>query len=270
MGKTISDVCARTDICDSNENIVREFQQKALTFHSRDGNNRGQSFSMVPKITSTRDSEWLSSMSTLNSSERYEKYPSSSFIDYQQDSSSESLLYNEDSENLDGKVEKSISQLCTNFSSQDELEKGENVGCSLSEKGSKQDDCHVIEGDGGSMRDSMGDIPTLERIRSNAMQSKLVEAPQGKFLSEHEFYIQTADCNWERVCIESWNPWNGTWQVRGEDGMSFPAAPIALKTKQEYEFLSRERVFMTRSFGSYQIHLSKCWIRFIALRYVLN
>jgi len=240
MGKTISDVCVRTVICDNNDNIIREFQQNTLTFHFRDVHNRVQSFSMVPKITSSGDSESLSSRSTLNSSEDYEKYPSSSFVDYQQDPSSESLLYLGESENIDGEVKKSTSQLRTNVSSQDEK-----IVCNLSEDSSKQDDSQ-----GSSMRDSLSHIPTLERIRSNAMELKIFEAPQGKFVSEHEFYIQDADCNWEKVCIESWNPWNGTWQVRGEDGMTFPAAPIALKTKQEYGFLSRERVFTSRSFSS--------------------
>jgi len=251
MGKTISDICVRTETCDTNENLVREFQQKALTFPFRDRNNGGQNFSMVPKSTSSKDYEWLASRTTSNSPNSYEKHSSCSFTDYRQYPSLELLLYHANIENVDGEVEKSIFQFCTKVSSQDELEKSESIGCSISQEDSELDESPVIKADvSSSNEDSLIEFPILERIRSNAIELQPVKAPGGKFLSEQQFYIQNANCEWEIVSIESWNPWNGTWQVMGEDGISFPAAPIALKTKEEYEFLSRERVFRTRSFGS--------------------
>jgi len=90
--------------------------------------------------------------------------------------------------------------------------------------------------------------PELERQRSNAIQIKSVEAPK-EFREGNQFWVQDPLGHWERVTIETWNHWNGTWQVRDSFGESYPASPIALKNENEYAFLSRERVFEDRRFS---------------------
>jgi len=91
---------------------------------------------------------------------------------------------------------------------------------------------------------------TKLRKRGNAIEVKPIHRPIGNFLPGKQFYLQNGDLEWEAVTIESWNFWNGTWQVRGEDGMDFPAKPNALKSKEEYTFFTRERRFSFRSFTS--------------------
>jgi len=86
------------------------------------------------------------------------------------------------------------------------------------------------------------------RKRGKAIDLIPIERPEGKFVNEKEFFLQNAEGGWENVTIENWNPWNGTWQVKGVDGTAFPAAPIALKTAEEYGFLSRERRVRPRTF----------------------
>jgi len=91
------------------------------------------------------------------------------------------------------------------------------------------------------------------RMRRDAIQVTPIEPPDPKFMSGKQFFIQNSGYEWEMVILEHWNHWNGTWQVRGEDGISFPAPPIALKNDEEYEFLSRKRSFRLRSFNSMEI-----------------
>jgi len=92
--------------------------------------------------------------------------------------------------------------------------------------------------------------PLEVRKRGKAIMIKPIDRPGGKFLNGKHFYLQIAGGEWEKVTIEHWNSWNGTWQVRGSGGMAFPAAPIALKSEEEYGFLSRERSIKSRSFKS--------------------
>jgi len=92
--------------------------------------------------------------------------------------------------------------------------------------------------------------PSEVRRRGKAIQVKTVDRPGGKFLNGKEFWLQNNKGEWENVTIENWNPWNGTWQVRGAGGTAFPAAPIALKSEEEYGFLSRDRSIKSRSFKS--------------------
>jgi len=196
MGGSLSDICSRTEVCSSNENLILEFQQKALSFPTNINSKRRLSYGTVTKSFSYQDTDR---------------------------SSSKSL----------------------------ELEK---VECVCSSDVSKQflekDDIPVIVGNNVSCKDSLSETHILERIRSNAIELEPTEAPQGKFVREKQFYVRKSYGDWEIVCLESWNSWNATWQVKGGDGKSFPAAPIALKSKEEYEFLSRNRVVNSRSFGS--------------------
>jgi len=92
--------------------------------------------------------------------------------------------------------------------------------------------------------------PLEVRKRGKAIMIKPIDRPGGKFLNGKHFYLQIAGGEWEKVTIEHWNSWNGTWQVRGPGGIAFPAAPIALKSEEEYGFLSRERSTKSRSFKS--------------------
>jgi len=95
------------------------------------------------------------------------------------------------------------------------------------------------------------EVSSPVRVRGKAIDVTTLESPGGKFQYGKKFYLQNAGGTWEIVTIENWNHWSGTWQVRGADGTAFPAAPIALKTEEEYGFLSRERLVRARSFKSF-------------------
>jgi len=97
---------------------------------------------------------------------------------------------------------------------------------------------------------SVDSTPLEVRKRGKAIMIKPIDRPGGKFLNGKHFYLQIAGGEWEKVTIEHWNSWNGTWQVRGSGGTAFPAAPIALKSEEEYGFLSRKRSIKSRSFKS--------------------
>jgi len=92
--------------------------------------------------------------------------------------------------------------------------------------------------------------PLEVRKRGKAVVVKPVARPEGNIQNGKQFYLQNAGGEWEKVIIQNWNSWNGTWQVKGEEGRAFPAAPLALKSEEEYGFLSRERSIKTRSFKS--------------------
>jgi len=67
---------------------------------------------------------------------------------------------NADSNDADGEMAKTISQFCTKVSSQDELEKSESTGCSISQKDLELDESPVIEGDiSSSNEDGLSEIP---------------------------------------------------------------------------------------------------------------
>jgi len=88
------------------------------------------------------------------------------------------------------------------------------------------------------------------RVRRDAILVNTIDPPDRKLFLGKTFFLQNSAFDWERVTVEHWNCWNGTWQVRGEDGISFPAAPIALKNAKDHEFLTRERSIRLRSFNN--------------------
>jgi len=92
--------------------------------------------------------------------------------------------------------------------------------------------------------------PSHGRERRNAVRLDSFEMPSGVYKGDRR-YIQFGDDIWETVIIDGWNHWNGTWQVLDSNGRSIQAAPIALKTEDEYRFLSKERTIRYRSFGSF-------------------
>jgi len=102
---------------------------------------------------------------------------------------------------------------------------------------------------GGDWKTSDNKDPR-SRKRGNAIEIKPVACPIGNLLPGKQYYLQNGELQWEAVTIENWNFWNGTWQVRGENGVAFPARPSALKSEEEYRFFSRERSFSCRSFSS--------------------
>jgi len=98
---------------------------------------------------------------------------------------------------------------------------------------------------------SHGRLPLSHgRERRNAVRLDSYEMPSGVYKGDRR-YIQFGNDTWETVTIDSWNHWNGTWQVLDTNGRSIQAAPIALKTEDEYRFLSKERTIRYRSFGSF-------------------
>jgi len=92
--------------------------------------------------------------------------------------------------------------------------------------------------------------PSHGRERRNAVRLDSFEMPSGVYKGDRR-YIQFGNDIWETVTIDGWNHWNGTWQVLDTNGRSIQAAPIALKTEDEYRFLSKERTIRYRSFGSF-------------------
>jgi len=248
MGGNFSDICFRTELCASNENIILDFQHNALSFPTNISSKRRPSVGTVSKSTSNQDRS--SSKITSSIAESVKEYMKSGCINSKLHSS-DSSLHDAKEENNEARAKKSILPFSTSFSSQVEPEEVECVCInSISKQVLEQNDIPVIVGNNFSCKDGISETPTLERVRSNAIELKPAEAPQGKFVREKRFYIRKSYGDWESVCLESWNSWNATWQVRGGDGISFPAAPIALKSKDEYEFLSRNRVVNCRSFGS--------------------
>jgi len=91
--------------------------------------------------------------------------------------------------------------------------------------------------------------PNNGRDRTNAVRIDTHEMPSGVYNGDQR-YIQFGNDIWEPVTIDCWNYWNGTWQVLDASGRSIQAAPLALKTEDEYRFLSKKRTISYRSFGS--------------------
>jgi len=91
--------------------------------------------------------------------------------------------------------------------------------------------------------------PSHGRERQNAVRVDTYEMPSGVYKGDRR-YIQFGNGMWETVTIDAWNHWNGTWQVLDTSGRSIQAAPLALKTENEYRFLSKERTIRYRSIGS--------------------
>jgi len=98
-------------------------------------------------------------------------------------------------------------------------------------------------------RDSSFVTPSNGRQRRNAVKLETHDMPSGIYKGDRR-YIQYGSGLWETVTVEAWNHWNGTWQVTGTNGRTMQAAPLSLKTNEEYRFLSKERAIGHRSFGS--------------------
>jgi len=248
----LSNVCVCNQRRENRVSWGREFQQKDRSFPPRVIIKRRRCFGEVPKNDSVGESEWISSGSPSDTSSVYSPCGCNEGT---QGTFSRSGLSSDEEENTEDKSQRSTSQqsVSTNWSlknSQDGCGSiGDKIPQQLSYRESKLDNGATIAC--GTGADSFHELPTLERVRSNAVELKRIKRPGGKFLSDNQFFLQHATGEWECVTIESWNPWNGTWQVKGEDDKTFPAAPIALKNKEEFVFLSRRRSIKPRSFGSF-------------------
>jgi len=248
----LSNVCVCNQRRENRVSWGREFQQKDRSFPPRVIIKRRRCFGEVPKNDSVGESEWISSGSPSDTSSVYSPCGCNEGT---QGTFSRSGLSSDGEENTEDKVQCSTSQqsVSTNWSLKNSEDRSGNIAgnipLQLLCRESKFDNGATIAC--GILVDSFRELPTLERVRSSAVELKRIKRPGGKFLSDNHFYLQHATGEWERVTIESWNPWNGTWQVRGEDEKTFSAAPIALKNEEEYVFLSRKRSFKPRSFGSF-------------------
>jgi len=246
MGKTISDVCVRKGSQEKNLNLSRDFQMRCVTFPSRVTTKRALNNAAVSDGISSQNIDYLSSGSIPSSTKKLGVDSLSSSEGYLQYSSSELVGINYDT------AEKYFSYLSTSLPFPGDQDIADGVESRMPGTYSNVNLSSIIRMETDSDKNSISaaSFPSMERIRWNAIELKPVDPPGGKFFEEKQFYIQNAERQWEVVNIERWNPWNGTWQVKGEDSDSFPAAPIALKSKEEYEFLSRERKVKPRSFGS--------------------
>jgi len=215
MGNCLLNICYEAKFRDSSKSLSREFGKKEVSFACVSSSNRQQTFGFVP-TTNSQDSESIT----------HEEH---SVCNSVSSKLSESILVIVET-NTEDKVEKSISHFSKSISPKGEHEKEESVGCSLQKETQPEEKseesilgkiCLIVE-------------PSSERLRSSAIDIKTFSSPDGKFLSEKQFYTQSGNGEWENVSIEDWNSWNGTWQVRGSDDRTFAAAPIALKSKEEF------------------------------------
>jgi len=236
MGSKMSKSCASSKNCKNIENLVCDFQHKSVSFKSHLSANKGQSYREVPKSSLLKKRPGMSSANRGPQNLRSESYEKSKIL---YGSKSNSGMTSQ----LDMKHKDSVASdigfpnfLC-------ETDTQERIGFPSFL-------CETDTQERIGFPTILCETDTQERIRSNAVDVKPVCRPGGKFLIEKQLYCQNLWMDWEKVTIESWNAWNGTWQVRGADGKLFPAAPIALKTKEEFKFLSRKRSFIARSFGS--------------------
>jgi len=269
--------------------MLREFQQKrkAVSLHFQNGNAKRlcPSFGVVPKIITSKDPVRRPS---VNKSQFFTEYSPSSNSESESYSCGVVPL-SINSKVLERRPSEGSTSRYTTVCTQSTLSESSRLRCSCSilyvaypgdeekdfgqiERGAVyeqtkcarcskldaeqqvEDDELIIppidtdESDGETLDET---VSSPVRMRGNAIDLIPVESPGGKFLHGKEFWLQNPEGGWERVTIENWNHWNGTWQVRGADGTAFPAAPIALKTEEEYRFLSRERNVRSRSFKSF-------------------
>jgi len=252
MGNVLSDVCSRTETHEVNKNLIHEFLQVGLTYKRRDSNCQRPSSCKVKKCISQEYSDWISSQSVSGTPQCHNEYMSISAAGHLKNTSSDSELWKVEDEDggEEGTVENSTSHFSTSNSKVGRKDCIETVGCRVSLHDIIQADISETTTDTISDKKSVDEAPAVERTRSKAIVLKTVDPPEGRFQSDKEYYVQNDMGEWETVYIERWNPWNGTWQVRGANGKDFPAAPIALKNKEEYEFLSRKRIFSPRRFDS--------------------
>jgi len=238
--------CCRRGVPERNKSISGGFQNKSVTFPSHAISEREQSIKLSVDI-STPNNQWLSSGSKISATKHFDYYSPSNSKSFLQYSSSELK------ECDDRTTEKSLAGSCTRLLFLGGQNIAETDESGMSVYYTKPYDTAIIRGESFSFESANSVTSPLgkERIRSNAIEIKPVNSPGGIFCKEKQFYVQNQESVWEIVNIERWNPWNGTWQVKGADSVSFPAAPIALKSKEQYEFLSRERIVEPRSFGSF-------------------
>jgi len=244
MWNALLDFCGRRGVPERNKNISGGFQNKSVTFPSHAIIEREQSIKLSVDIL-TQNTQWVSSGSKIRTKH----------FDFDCPSNSESFLQYSSAELKecdDRTTGKSLAGSSTRllFLGGQNIAETDESGMSIYH--TKPYATAMIRGESFSFESANSDTSPLvkERIRSNAIEIKPVDSPGGIFCKEKQFYVQNQESVWEIVNIERWNPWNGTWQVKGADSVSFPAAPIALKSKEQYEFLSRERIVEPRSFGS--------------------
>jgi len=245
----LSNVCVCNQSRENRESLGREFQQQDRSFTPRVITKRRRSFGEVPQISSVEECEWTSASTP---SDKSSVYSPCSFNDDMWETLPRSGLSSDEERDTEDEVQSSISQQSvSSFCSFKNCSgsKADEIPLQRSSQKSKVDNNAAIAC--GSVVDSPLETPTLGRGRSNAVELKPVKRPGGKFLTDDRYYLQHATGEWECVTIKSWNQWNGTWQVKGNDEKTFPAAPIALKNKEEYVFLSRRRSVKPRSFGSF-------------------
>jgi len=231
MGNVLSNFCAERGVPESNKTIKEGFQSKSITFPSHAIIERGLSVDNSSQNNQRLSSGKISAtnLNTTNNSESF---------------------FKESGGRTSGK---SFTSSCSRLSSVGGQNIAETDESGISIYFTKPYDTPTISVESVSVK-SVNIVTTpleKERVRSNAIEIMAVDSPGGMFCEEKQFYVQNPESVWEIVNIEGWNPWNGTWQVKGADTVSFPAAPIALKSKEEYEFLSRERTVKPRSFGSF-------------------
>jgi len=205
MGNCLSNLCYGAEVGDFSENrLSREFEEKDVSFPCFSYSARKQTCGLVPKNVL---------ITPQNHVEHSFSYSTSSEL-------SESILVVGEA-TLEDKVEKSISHFSSSFSYE------ESTGYSILRKEAQSEETASNSGESVLGLKVEG---SSERMRSGAIDIKTVNSPKGKFLSEKQFYIQRGNGEWESVSIEHWNPYNGTWQVKGSNDQTFAVAPIALKS----------------------------------------
>jgi len=224
-------------LCDESDNLDRELWERDISFPCFTSSNRQQTSGTVPKYIPSQITECITP----------EEYGEHSVCISVNSETSRSLVVLEEAPAED---KKSISQFMESYPPQGELKNAKSAGRSSWSKEMKLEETALRPGEPVLDKNSLKVIPSSSRSRSSAIDIKTVNSPGGKFVSENQFYTQSASGEWEIVCVEDWNPWNGTWQVRGSDDKTFAANPIALKTKSEYDFLARDRHCSPRFFGS--------------------
>jgi len=246
MGNILSDFCLHQEARESNENLRREFQQKSVNFPTCVRTKRGQSISAASEGTSSQITECLSSEYTITAKKKFDLYSQSNSMNVLQYSPSQS---GESAYGISGKYSP---HLHSSFSFPVEQDTAESMESSMLRYYTKLNDTTLIREESLSKKSiSVGSTAAMERVRSNAIELTTVDPPSDKIFKDTQLYVHNIDKEWEAVSIVSWNAWNGTWQVKGTDSECFPAAPSALKSKEQYEFLSRERIVYPRSFSSF-------------------
>jgi len=239
MGKTFSDVCVPKRIQEENINLSRDFQKKGVTFPSNIFTKEALNSNTVSDGNSSQNTDWLWSGSIPSTTKKLDANTPSSSVGYLQYSGS---TYDS--------AEKYFSYLRSSLSFAGDLDIAEGDVTSTPGNYSNPNVNSISRRETEYEKKSTiaPSLPPMKRIQLNATEFKPVDPPGGKFVIEKQFYIQNSESQWEVVNLERWNSWNGTWQVKGEDSDSFPVAPIELKSKEQYEFVSRAPKVKPRSF----------------------